>query len=98
MCELVLSIREERLKTFLYVSPDGTELTYNQSKLFYWDASTSGGGLQENDTICTINIPLLVCVIANQSTHYIARAAMIVNSLYRTGSYDCQLTISHGQL
>jgi lysosome membrane protein 2 len=53
------SYREERKKTFLWVSPDDSELTYNQSKLFYWDSATSGARLRENDTICTINIPLL---------------------------------------
>lgn len=43
-------------------STDQTLLTYNQTKLFFWDNSTSGEGLEETDTICTINIPLLVSV------------------------------------
>ena len=59
--------REERKKTFLSVSPDGSELTYNQSKLFYWDSGTSGAGLLENDTICTINIPLLVSLLSHSA-------------------------------
>ena len=52
--------REYRSKFFLSTSPNGTELTYNQSKLFFWDNSTSGPDLEEEDVICTINIPLLV--------------------------------------
>jgi lysosome membrane protein 2 len=54
------SYREYRSKFFLSMSPNGTELTYNQSKLFFWDNSTSGPDLEEEDVICTINIPLLV--------------------------------------
>ena len=61
--------REERKKFFQSVSPDGSQLTYNQSKLFFWDSATSGAGLQENDTICTINIPLLVALFTSSFTH-----------------------------
>ena len=60
LCAQSLVCREYRTKVFLSTSPDGTELTYNQSKLFFWDNSTSGPGLEEDDIICTINIPLLV--------------------------------------
>lgn len=77
------SYREERRKFFQYVSPDGSELTYNQSKLFFWDNATSGPGLEEGDTICTINIPLLAAIdqveeYAKENSAFVAELAKIM--------------------
>lgn len=52
--------REVRVKTALYRSVDGELLTYNQTRQFFFNQETTGEGLQESDTICTINIPLVV--------------------------------------
>ena len=52
--------RETRIKTVLNTSADGSLLTYNQSRIFNFSPETSGAGLRETDTICTINIPLVV--------------------------------------
>ena len=52
--------RENRTKHFHGLSPDGSLLTYTQTKLFHFDSNKSGDGLQEADTICTINLPLVV--------------------------------------
>ena len=55
--------REYRTKQFIKFSPDRQTLTYNQTKVFYFDPAASGPGLDESDTICTINIPFIVCQI-----------------------------------
>ena len=48
------------MKTIMDISSDGELLTYNQTRLFVFSQETTGTGLQENDTICTINLPLVV--------------------------------------
>lgn len=52
--------RETRNKTIMEISSDGEQLTYNQTRIFVFSQETTGAGLQENDTICTINLPLVV--------------------------------------
>ena len=52
--------RETRVKNVLNVSEDGSRLTYNQTRLFHFSPETSGEGLSEVDTICTINLPIVV--------------------------------------
>ena len=52
--------RETRIKTVLDTSEDGSLLTFNQSRIFNFSPETSGAGLRETDTICTVNIPLVV--------------------------------------
>ena len=52
--------REVRKKTILNVSTDRSLLTYNQTRLFHFSQETSGEGLTETDTICTVNLPLIV--------------------------------------
>ena len=39
---------------------DRSQLSYIQSKIFFYNESTSGEGLSDSDIICTINIPLIV--------------------------------------
>ena len=57
--------RETRTKDVLNISSDGTLLTYNQTRIFKYSQETTGAGLQENDTICTINLPLVVSILIN---------------------------------
>ena len=52
--------RETRTKDIINMSDDGELLTYNQTRVFHFNQDTTGQGLQENDTICTVNIPLVV--------------------------------------
>ena len=35
-------------------------LVYNQTKYFYWDKDKSSPNATADDTICTINIPMVV--------------------------------------
>ena len=54
------------MKKDLSISEDGSLLTYSQTRVFHFSQNTSGPGLSEDDTICTINLPLVVsyyCVI-----------------------------------
>ena len=53
--------RETRVKNVLNISEDGSLLTYNQTRVFHFSPETSGEGLSEEDTICTINLPIVVC-------------------------------------
>ena len=57
---IVWLCRETRIKTVFDTSADGSLLTFNQSRIFNFSPETSGAGLRETDTICTINIPLVV--------------------------------------
>ena len=57
---IVWLYRETRIKTVLDTSEDGSLLTFNQSRIFNFSPETSGAGLRETDTICTVNIPLVV--------------------------------------
>ena len=52
----------------LNISPDGSLLTYNQTRLFHFDQERTGEGLSERDTICTVNIPLVVSTAHMQLT------------------------------
>lgn len=61
-CDSWGNFRETRVKTVLSISSDGELLTYNQSRLFEFSQETTRPGLQEADTICTINIALVVSV------------------------------------
>ena len=67
--------RESRTKQFHGYSAGGTLLNYTQTKLFHFDSTHSGKGLKENDTICTINLPLVVSlsVCIQQSTVCVGR-------------------------
>ena len=58
----LLLYRQYRRKQFIGFSPDQRFLTYTQTKVFYFDPDASGPGLDESDTICTINIPFIVCL------------------------------------
>ena len=49
------------MKNVLNISEDGSLLTYNQTRLFHFSPETSGDGLSEDDNICTINLPIVVC-------------------------------------
>ena len=71
--------RETRDKTVLDISEDGELLTYNQTRFFVFSQETSGAGLQENDTICTINIPLVVSTTGHCSVR--SELLCIVNCL-----------------
>ena len=42
------------------ISDDEEFLTYNQTRLFVFNQNATGPGLLETDTICTVNIPLVV--------------------------------------
>ena len=64
---LCYDYRETRIKTVLNTSADGSLLTYNQSRIFNFSPETSGAGLRETDTICTINIPLVVSAFTKAS-------------------------------
>ena len=55
-----LVCRENRTKFIKEVSSDQTTLTYTQQKVFHFDAANSAAGLSEDDTICTVNLPLVV--------------------------------------
>ena len=55
-----LHCREYRSKQFLNTSSDDKRISYNQTRVFYFDESASKAGVAENDTICTINLPLVV--------------------------------------
>jgi hypothetical protein len=57
---IIIIYRETRVKNVLNVSADGSLLTYNQTRLFHFSLETSGEGLSEVDTICTINLPIVV--------------------------------------
>jgi hypothetical protein len=59
----IIIYRETRVKNVLNVSADGSLLTYNQTRLFHFSPETSGEGLSEVDTICTINLPIVVGII-----------------------------------
>lgn len=52
--------RETRKKTVLDGYSNDSLLTYNQIRVFDFSGETSGEELRENDTICTINLPLVV--------------------------------------
>lgn len=58
----MISFREIRLKSFNESSLNWnkTRLTYTQVKSFHFNAETSGEGLHEHDTICTINVAMVV--------------------------------------
>ena len=53
--------REYRVKTL--GEPKGDQISYTQSKTFFFDANNSMSGATEDDVICTINIPLVVSYI-----------------------------------
>ena len=55
-----MTCSESRTKEFIEFSEENDEVTYNQTKLFFFDPTISGEGLSEDDVICTINIPLVV--------------------------------------
>lgn len=59
----IVHCRETRTKRVMNVSSDGELLTYNQTRLFVFNQETTRAGLQENDTICTINLPLVVSLV-----------------------------------
>ncbi len=50
--------RENRTKYIQYLSDE--ELHYNQTKYFHWDGNNSFPNASADDTICTINIPMVV--------------------------------------
>jgi len=58
-CKLSL-FREYRTKTFDDHSDDPDQIAYTQQKIFRFDENRTRAGLAETDTICTINIPLVV--------------------------------------
>ena len=65
-CQSFWSVyREYRRKQFIEFSPDQQFLKYNQTKVFYFDRDATDPRLSESDTICTINIPLIVCRDSN---------------------------------
>lgn len=68
--------REIRTKEVLDISDDGEELTYNQTRLFIFNQSTTGEGLQESDIICTINLPLVVSDAHTPCPVYICNGAI----------------------
>lgn len=57
---MYLICSEHRAKTFTDASQDPDQITYTQQKIFTFDGNKSGEGLSDTDTICTINIPLVV--------------------------------------
>ena len=61
ICNMFSCYREYRRKQFIELSPDQRFLKYTQTKVFYFDVAASGPGLAESDTVCTINIPFIVC-------------------------------------
>ena len=55
--------RETRIKYVLDTSQDESLLTYNQTRLFHFSPNTSSPEVSEDDTICTINLPLVVYIL-----------------------------------